>query len=133
MFETADCKSIREIINTFADLVFESSFEEIRNHLLTVPSIASIQIRGDQLHPNSDGDAILILRLLHEAGFINPRLNDASKSRGFMHILFHDDPNFVKLENWNAMQAAKWEVHPAFRTYLMGIRDARLNRKKSSS
>ena len=96
-----DCKSIREIINTFADLVFESSFEEIRNHLLTVPSIASIQIRGDQLHPNSDGDAILILRLLHEAGFINPRLNDASKSRGFMHILFHDDPNFVKLENWN--------------------------------
>ena len=81
----------------------------------------------------SDGDAILILRLLHEAGFINPRLNDASKSRGFMHILFHDDPNFVKLENWNAMQAAKWEVHPAFRTYLMGIRDARLNRKKSSS
>lgn len=128
-----DCKSIREIINTFADLVFESSFEEIRNHLLTVPSIASIQIRGDQLHPNSDGDAILILRLLHEAGFINPRLNDASKSRGFMHILFHDDPNFVKLENWNAMQAAKWEVHPAFRTYLMGIRDARLNRKKSSS
>lgn len=126
-----DCKGIREIINTFAELVFESDFEDLRKHLRTVPSIASIQIRGAQLQPNSDSDAILILRLLHEAGFINPRLSDASKSRGFTHLLFHEDPNFVRLENWNAMQSAKWEVHPAFRTYLIGVQQVKLKKIKA--
>lgn len=121
-----DCKNIREIINTFADVDFESDFEALRRHLLTVPSIASIQIRTVQLRPDVDDDAIAILRLLHEAGFLNPRVVDNTMHRGFRHILFHDDPNFVKLANWNNMQGAQWEVHPAFRTYLIGVKQAKL-------
>ncbi|MBN3006614.1 hypothetical protein JW897_22990 [Chromobacterium alkanivorans] len=123
-----DCKSIREIINTFADVDFESDFEVLRRHLLTVPSISSIQIRGMVLRPDVDEDAIAILRLLHETGFINPRVVDNTKPRGFRHILFHDDSNFVKLANWNSMQGARWEVHPAFRTYLIGVKQAQLAR-----
>lgn len=123
-----DCKSIREIINTFGDFEFDSDFEAVRQHLLTVPSIASIQVRGVQLRSDSDDDAITILRLLHEAGFLNPRVVDATKPKGFRHILFHDDSNFVKLANWNSMQGARWEVHPAFRTYLIGIKQAKLAR-----
>lgn len=121
-----DCKNIREIINTFAEFDFESDFERLRRHLQTVPSVASIQIRGSQLRPDSDEDAISILRLLHETGFINPRVVDNSMPRGFRHILFHDDSNFVKLANWNSMQGARWEVHPAFRTYLLGVKQAQL-------
>lgn len=121
-----DCKNIREIINTFADFDFESDFERLRRHLLTVPSITSIQIRGSQLRPDNDDDAISILRLLHETGFLNPRVVDNSMPRGFRHILFHDDSNFVKLANWNSMQGARWEVHPAFRTYLLGVKQAQL-------
>ncbi|WP_374492097.1 P-loop ATPase, Sll1717 family [Brachymonas sp.] len=121
-----DCKNIREIINTFADLDFESDFEKLRRHLLTVPSIASLQIRGAQLRPDVVDDAISILRLLHETGFLNPRVADTSKPRGFRHILFHEDSNFVKLANWNSMQGARWEVHPAFRTYLLGVKQAQL-------
>lgn len=123
-----DCKNIREIINTFADFDFESDFEKLRQHLVTVPSIASIQIRGALLRPDIDEDAITILRLLHEAGFINPRVVDNTMSRGFRHILFHDDSNFVKLANWNFMQGARWEIHPAFRTYLIGVKQAQLAR-----
>jgi hypothetical protein len=123
-----DCKNIREILNTFADFDFESDFEKLRRHLLTVPSIASIQIRGRQLRPNVDDDAVTILRLLHETGFMNPRVVDSTMPRGFRHILFHDDPNFVKLANWNAMQGARWEIHPAFRTYLIGVKQAKLAR-----
>ncbi len=123
-----DCKNIREIINTFADLDFESDFEALRRHLLTVPSIASIQVRGVQLRSDVDDDAITILRLLHEAGFLNPRVADNTKPRGFRHILFHDDSNFVKLANWNSMQGARWEIHPAFRTYLIGVKQAKLAR-----
>jgi hypothetical protein len=121
-----DCRAIREIISTFADFDFESSFEKLRQHLLTVPSIASIQIRGAQLRPGVDDDAIAILRLLHETGFLNPRVADSTMPRGFRHILFHDDPNFAKLANWNIMQGAQWEIHPAFRTYLIGIKQAQL-------
>lgn len=121
-----DCKNIREIINTFADFEFESEFEKLRRHLLTVPSIASIQIRGTQLRPDIDDDAVSVLRLLHETGFINPRVIDNTMPRGFRHILFHDDSNFVKLANWNSMQGARWEIHPAFRTYLIGVKQAQL-------
>ncbi|AOF85554.1 hypothetical protein BSY239_3847 [Hydrogenophaga sp. RAC07] len=121
-----DCKNIREIINTFADSDFESDFEKLRRHLLTVPSIASIQIRGAQLRPDVDDDAVAILRLLHETGFLNPRVVDNTMPRGFRHILFHDDSNFVKLANWNFMQGARWEIHPAFRTYLIGVKQAQL-------
>ena len=124
-----DCKNIREIINTFADIDFESDFEALRRHLLTVPSIASIQVRGMQLRSDIDDDAITILRLLHEAGFLNPRVSDKTMPKGFRHILFHDDSNFVKLANWNSMQGARWEIHPAFRTYLIGVKQAKLARQ----
>lgn len=121
-----DCKNIREIINTFADVDFESDFETLRRHLLTIPSIASIQIRGAQLRPDADDDAVTILRLLHETGFLNARVVDNTMPRGFRHILFHDDSNFVKLANWNFMQGARWEIHPAFRTYLLGVKQAQM-------
>jgi hypothetical protein len=127
-----DCKNIREIINTFADFDFESDFEKLRRHLLTVPSIASIQIRGAQLRPNVDDDAVSILRLLHETGFLNPRVVDNTMPRGFRHILFHDDSNFVRLANWNFLQGARWEVHPAFRTYLIGVKQAQLAKLASA-
>ena len=123
-----DCKNIREIINTFADVDFDSDFESLRRHLRTIPSIASIQIRGTQLRPDVDEDAVAILRILHETGFLNPRVIDNTKPRGFRHILFHDDSNFVKLANWNLMQGARWEIHPAFRTYLLGVKEAQLAR-----
>jgi len=119
-----DCKNIREIINTFADLEFESDFEKLRRHLLTIPSIASIQIRGVQLRQNVDNDAVAILRLLHETGFLNARVIDNAMPRKFRHILFHDDPNFANIANWNSMQGARWEIHPAFRTYLSGVKQA---------
>jgi hypothetical protein len=122
-----DCSNIRQIINTFADQDFELSFESVRQHLLTVPSIGSTTVRGSLLKPQVDADAITILALLHEVGFINPRVPDSTKKRGFDHILFSNDSNFTKLENWNEMQAATWEIHPAFRTYLLGVRESRFS------
>jgi hypothetical protein len=125
-----DCKNIREIINTFSAIAFEVDFETVRAHLRTVPSIGSTIIRAILLKPQDDEAAIVILALLHEAGFVNPRLPDATKPRGFRHVLYRDDPNFVKVANWNGMQAATWEVHPAFRTYLMGIQNGHTARGK---
>lgn len=123
-----DCKAIREIIDSLSDCEFEAPFEKIRKHMRTVPSIASIQIRGTQMRPDNDDDAIALLRMMHETGVVNPRVPDRTKDRHFKHINFHEDANFVRMSNWNDMQGASWEVHPAFRTYLIGIRQAKLNR-----
>lgn len=125
-----DCKNIREIIGTFSEIEFEVNFETLRAHLNTIPSIGTTTIRSVVMKPQVDQDAITILALLHESGFVNPRLADTTKPRGFRHLLYRDDPNFAKFANWNGMQAATWEVHPAFRTYLMGIRDAKAARGK---
>lgn len=119
-----DCNAIREIINTFSDFEFESSFEDLRTHLKTVPSVASINIRGITLKPGEDDSVILIMKLLHEAGFLNPRVPDNTQPRKFRHILFHEEPSFVSKTNWNDMQGATWEIHPAFRTYLIGIKNS---------
>jgi len=120
-----DCRNILEIINTFIEIDFESTFEVLRKHLITIPSVSATAIRGQALQPAKDEDGIRILALLHEAGFINPKVPDATKSREFKHILFQENPNFVKLSNWNQMQSANWEIHPAFRSYLIGVKDAK--------
>ncbi|WP_155518293.1 P-loop ATPase, Sll1717 family [Ralstonia solanacearum] len=123
-----DCKNIKEIINTFSEISFETDFETLRKHLNIIPSTSSTTIRGDLLKPQVDEDGINILSILHEAGFINPRIPDKTKSRGFRHILFQDNPAFTKFSNWNEMQGAHWEIHPAFRTYLIGIKQSKLSR-----
>ncbi|MCA8303158.1 hypothetical protein LGN24_16845 [Burkholderia seminalis] len=84
------------------------------------------------MHPQNDDDSIVILALLHETGFLNPRVADKRQVRGFRHILFQENPNFVKLSNWNEMQAATWEVHPAFRSYLLGVRQAQAARAQNA-
>jgi len=125
---SVDCRNIREIIDSLADCEFESDFEVIRRHMRTVPSIASLTLRGFQMKPEVDEDAITLLELMHEAGVINPRVPDRTKDRQFRHINFHDDATFVRMANWNDMQGATWEIHPAFRTYLLGVKQARKNR-----
>lgn len=123
-----DCKNIKEIINTFSELDFETDFETLRKHLNTIPSTSSTTIRGELLKPQVDEDGIKILSILHEAGFINPRVPDKTRPREFRHIVFQDNPTFTNFSNWNEMQAARWEVHPAFRTYLAGVKQSRLSR-----
>lgn len=124
----ASCKNIKEVINTFSDVPFECDFETLRKHLITIPSTSSTVIRGELLKPQADEDGIKILSLLHETGFINPRVPDSTMPRGFRHINFQDDANFVKFSNWNGMQGAHWEIHPAFRTHLIGVKQAYLSR-----
>lgn len=114
-----DCATIRQVIASFADVQFEDTFENVRKHLRTIPAITPVAIRGKTLQTQSDEDAIAILALLHETGFINARVPDARMPKRFRHILFQDEPNFVSLANWNAMQGATWEIHPAFRSFLL--------------
>ncbi|MBH2010958.1 MAG: hypothetical protein I8H71_14755 [Xanthomonadaceae bacterium] len=116
-----DCPAIRKLIESFADIPFESDFETIREHLKRVGSAFSLLIRGATIQPGSDELAIMTLQFLHETGFLNARLPDARQPKQFRHVLFSDEPNFVEYSNWNELQAAQWEVHPAFRSRLIEL------------
>ena len=124
-----DCPSIRVVLDSFAALSFRLSFEDLRAHLLTVPSRATIAIRRIALRPANDADFVTLLALLHEVGFINPRVPDSVAIRKFKHINYSDESAFVRESNWNNLQAAEWEVHPAFRSHLLALRDAKLRQR----
>lgn len=114
-----DCGTLAKVIETFSRGEFELPFEKLRTHLKTVGSGFSLVVRGEIIKTDDDESALTLLRFLHETGFINPRVSDSRQPRGFRHINFQDDPYFVSAANWNNLQAATWEIHPAFRSYLL--------------
>lgn len=123
-----DCPAIREVIESFYSGNFDMSFEELREHLGRTLGVTSIQLRGISIQ-NRDEHLIQLLALLHEVGFINARLPDKTKPKGFDHKNFSDDPKFVRYSNWNNLQASNWEIHPAFRSHLINIRIAKEKRR----
>jgi hypothetical protein len=117
-----DCPVFEEVARTFSTLEFDINFSELRKHLEAMPSRFSVMVRGAALQPGSRDDVLRLLSLLWESGFINPRVNDERKSKGFRHILHREDPNLVTPARWNELQNTLWEVHPAFRTWLLDVR-----------
>jgi len=116
-----ECPSLETILKSFSRMNFLSSTEDLKKHLISVPSICSIIIRGGQLKQGVIEDIFLLWNFLHEIGFINPRTVDSRQTREFRHVLFGEDPNFVSQSNWNEMQKVQWEIHPAYRSYLMKL------------
>lgn len=120
-----DCPAFLDVIRSFVDLDFETDFETIRQHLRSIPSRFSLKIGSRMIKPDNDEDAILILSLLHESGFINARVTDSRQREKYRHVGFLDDPHLVRNSRWNELQGARWEVHPAFRTYLIALQKER--------
>src|SRR5690606_6134787 len=116
-----DCPQFLDVIRSFIHVDFESDFEDLRKHLHSIPSRFSVQIGSKALKPDNDEDAVNLLSLLHESGFLNARVADSRQSLGYKHVTFLDDPHLTQMSRWNDLQAAKWEVHPVFRTYLLGL------------
>lgn len=116
-----DCPQFEDVARTFAGQSFELSFEELRKHMTKIPTRFSVQVRSRTLHADDKDDFVRLLGVLFEAGFINARIPDSRMSKNFRHVVFPDDPTLVSLSRWNDLQAARWEIHPAFRTWLMDV------------
>ncbi|MEL0578425.1 hypothetical protein AACK17_07725 [Pectobacterium punjabense] len=115
------CPQIKETID---DLTEKNtySFKEIIELLKKTPSRRATQIDGIAMQPTNEF-AIELLRLLHMACFINPRLDSLDE---YTHFNYNDYPKLVDMAKFNELQSYSWQIHPTFHSY------AAEQRKKSS-
>lgn len=122
--ETAqELPTLKEVIKSFArrDIYDIGSFKvsgpSAIEHLKTIPSMFSVQLFGTALRSNSQDDAVKLLSFLFRVGFLNAR---RTKPGGrYVHISPAEEPNLVSTINHNELQSIFWEVHPAFRDFLL--------------
>lgn len=125
--------ALKEVIKTFArrEIYNEGSFKattsNVLNHLRTVPSMFSLRLFGLSLQADSNEHALRILSFLYRVGFLNAR---RSRPGGrYIHVSPSDYPNLVSEANHNELQVVSWEVHPAFRDYLISHQTELLHRR----
>ena len=106
------CPQIREVIN---DLTAQNtySFSELMEQLLKMPSRRATRIDGIAMQPSNE-HAIELLRLLHMACFINPRIDAQDE---YKHFNYNDYPNVVNMARFNDLQCYSWQIHPTFHMY----------------
>jgi hypothetical protein len=124
-----DCDNVSALIKTFIKTKFRMNSDELSEHIKQIPSVFSLSIRGSIVHPGNNEDLILLWSFLHELGFLNPCVPDSSKKKGYRHIEYKENPDFVSATNLNEMRASVWEVHPAYRSFL--IKEIENEKRKS--
>jgi hypothetical protein len=106
------CPQITDIINDFTTQN-TYTFLELMEHLHKMPSRRATQIDGIAMQPTNE-HAVQLLRLLHMACFINPRIDVADE---YTHFNYNDYPNLVSMAKFNELQQYSWQIHPTFHTY----------------
>lgn len=107
------CPQIKEVIS---DLTIKTnySFNEIIDLLKKTPSRRSTLIDGIAMQQTNE-HAIELLRLLHMACFINPRIGPDDN---YDHLNFNEHPDLVDIAKFNDLQKYTWQIHPTFHTYV---------------
>lgn len=111
------CPQIKDVID---DLTEQNTytFGQLFDLLLKAPAKRAIQVDNIALQQNN-ASAIQLLRLLHMACFINPRI-DAGDD--YTHYNYSDFPNMVDLAKLNDLQKYTWQVHPTFHSYCADVK-----------
>ena len=112
----------------------DMSFKEITEILKKIPSsfAGGITINGKIVRANQIGDAIEILKIVHMANFINPKV-PADKLEGYDHIIFEEKNEFIKSEKISELERYNYEIHPVFHSYVKKIKSEKLEYEKNSS
>jgi len=112
--EFADiCPSLETITNAVLHQQ-AYDFDAYLKIVKTTPSIRRIEIDGKTMTAGDVSSSIEIMRVLHMANIVNPRVSDNRQRDGFSHIDFYDEPDFVSTNNLQILQKCQWEIHPAF-------------------
>ncbi len=107
------CPQIKEVINDLTERT-SYSFVEIIDQLKKTPSKRATVIDGIAMQPTNE-HAIALLRILHMACFINPRIGPDDK---YDHLNYNDYPNIVDMAKFNDLQKYTWQIHPTFHTFV---------------
>lgn len=121
-----ECPQIKEVVRAFSDLEYtEGSFtlhpQATADFLNSLTSRFTISLLGKSLRNKDKESVFLLWRFLHEIGFLNARISDSRKDKGFRHITPEEDPDLVSPARWNEMQSLTWEIHPSYRDYLIKV------------
>lgn len=131
-----ECPKLREVIRTFApqSLYSAGSFKmptsAALDHLKTAPSSFSLRLRSTVLRPGDEDDALALLDYLFKLGFLNARIADKTMPDGYGHIDPIRDPRLVDRSRLNELQNVTWEVHPAYRDFLLREQRAPLAQRR---
>lgn len=112
-----DCPQFVNICESFINIDgdgFAFTAIAVREHLQRLPSHFSIQLYGRVMQPGSADACFSIWKFLYDVGFLNARISDQSKSKGYSHLLASEYPNIVIASNWPGMQQMLWEINPAY-------------------
>ncbi len=118
-----ECPQLKLIIKTFSsrEIYDEGSFKMTTkatlSHLKTIPSRFSTQLFGHTLKQESTDDCYSLLTFLYRIGFLGAKL--PRPGGRYIHLSPSDKPNIANSAAINEMQSIVWEVHPAYRDYLL--------------
>ncbi len=107
------CPQIKEVVNDLTEKM-SYTFIEIIDLLKQTPSRRSTLIDGIGMQPTNE-HAIALLRILHMACFINPRIGPDDN---YDHLNYNDYPTIVDIAKFNDLQKYTWQIHPTFHTYV---------------
>lgn len=120
-----ECPQLKSIIGTFApkSIYDEGSFKissgELLKHLDIVPSGFGLILFGLAMRPGNHSDSYKLWNFLFRIGFLNARI--ARPGGRFLHLSPNQNPNLANETNHNKLQTITWEVHPAYRDYLISL------------
>jgi len=115
----AICPQMKEVIEDLADK-HTYEFLELVEKLKKQPAKRAMSIDGVALRQDNDS-AIKLLRLLHMACFINPRLD--GEGDDYVHLNYSDHPDLVDLSRFNELQKYDWQIHPTFHSFMVSVRN----------
>lgn len=125
--------ALKDVIKTFArrEIYDEGSFKATTAsalaHIRTIPSMFSLRLYGVSLQSDSNENALRLLSFLYRVGFLNARRGRPGGR--YIHVSPADEPNLVSEANHNNLQTIFWEVHPAFRDFLISHQTELLHRR----
>jgi hypothetical protein len=114
-----DCPQLKEIVAAFSGELFVLKAQAVKEILLKLPSYFGITLRGTRLHEGNQDHAFLLWAFLYEAGFLNARILDDRQAKEHRHTMYREDPTLVSRPRWHEMEKTDWEVHPAYRSFLV--------------
>lgn len=87
------------------------TFKEIRELLISITGIG-ITVDNTPVRQNEDKSMFAILRVLHMASVINPRID--YENGEYKHILFEENSDFIDPNDISNLQNICFELHPTF-------------------